>query len=196
MDSFHGKHNYYVHDVQYDYYGQRLATCSSDQKIKVWDLENGTWTSKYEWKAQNGSIWKVQWAHPEFGQVLASCSFDHTCCVWEEPPEEPPKRISGQEKSHQERSWHLKATLVDSTQSVVDIKFAPRHLGLQLATCSLDGNVRIYEALDVMNLAYWTVVSISLCLFNITPSRHNILSYKDALQLVSRGVHPEQRSPP
>ena len=24
-----------VHDVQYDYYGRRLATCSSDRTIKV-----------------------------------------------------------------------------------------------------------------------------------------------------------------
>ena len=29
-------------------------------------------------------MWKVTWAHPEFGQVLASCSFDRTAAVWEE----------------------------------------------------------------------------------------------------------------
>jgi len=29
-------------------------------------------------------VWKVTWAHPEFGQVLASCSFDRTAAVWEE----------------------------------------------------------------------------------------------------------------
>jgi len=26
----------------------------------------------------------VTWAHPEFGQVLTSCSFDRTAAVWEE----------------------------------------------------------------------------------------------------------------
>jgi WD40 repeat protein len=26
-----------VHDLAYDYYGQRMATCSSDQLLKVWD---------------------------------------------------------------------------------------------------------------------------------------------------------------
>lgn len=31
-----------------------------------------------------GSIWKVQWAHPEFGQVLASCSYDRSVRIWEE----------------------------------------------------------------------------------------------------------------
>ena len=27
---------------------------------------------------------KIIWAHPEFGQVIASCSADHTVCIWEE----------------------------------------------------------------------------------------------------------------
>ena len=39
--------------------------------------------------------------------------------------------------------------------SVTDIQFSPRHLGLKLATCSADGFVRIYEAIDVINLAHW-----------------------------------------
>jgi nucleoporin SEH1 len=30
------------------------------------------------WKAHSGSIWRVSWAHPEFGVVLASASFDRT----------------------------------------------------------------------------------------------------------------------
>jgi len=36
------------------------------------------------WKAHSGSVWKVTWAHPEFGQVLATCSFDRTAAIWEE----------------------------------------------------------------------------------------------------------------
>ena len=31
-----------------------------------------------------GSVWRVTWAHPEFGQVLATCSFDRTVAIWEE----------------------------------------------------------------------------------------------------------------
>ncbi len=27
---------------------------------------------------------RVTWAHPEFGEVLATCSFDRTTAVWEE----------------------------------------------------------------------------------------------------------------
>ncbi len=28
-------HEDYIHDIAFDYYGKRLATCSSDQSIKV-----------------------------------------------------------------------------------------------------------------------------------------------------------------
>lgn len=30
------EHKDVIHDVLYDYYGQRIATCSSDQTVKVW----------------------------------------------------------------------------------------------------------------------------------------------------------------
>ncbi len=54
--------------------------------------------------------------------------------------------------------WIKRASLVDSRTSVTDVQFAPRHLGLMLATCSSDGLVRVYEAADVMNLAQWTLL--------------------------------------
>jgi WD40 repeat protein len=55
------------------------------------------------------------------------------------------------------RHWIRRTNLVDSRTSVTDIKFAPKSLGLLLATCSADGVVRIYEAPDVMNLSQWTL---------------------------------------
>lgn len=50
-----------------------------------------------------------------------------------------------------------RTTLVDSRTSVTDVKFAPKHMGLMLTTCSADGVVRIYEAPDVMNLSQWSL---------------------------------------
>jgi WD40 repeat protein len=37
MGSFWLKHDDYVHDVQFDYFGKRIATCSSDQLVKIWE---------------------------------------------------------------------------------------------------------------------------------------------------------------
>ena len=38
-------------------------------------------------QTHSGSVWRVTWAHPEYGQVLATCSFDRTVCIWEEQGE-------------------------------------------------------------------------------------------------------------
>lgn len=144
-------------------------------------------------QTHSGSVWRVTWAHPEFGQVLASCSFDRTAAVWEEIVGESndkqrglshwvcePRmfvtapKLSDPEDCHfwdcesvghsvghsLNHSFHFqikRTTLVDSRTSVTDVKFAPKHMGLMLATCSADGVVRIYEAPDVMNLSQWSL---------------------------------------
>jgi nucleoporin SEH1 len=91
-------HKDLIHDVSYDFYGRRMATCSSDQSVKVWDIgEDGQWRCTSTWKTHSGSVWRVTWAHPEFGQVLATCSFDRTVGVWEEqsePATHPRKLLS------------------------------------------------------------------------------------------------------
>uniref|UniRef100_A0A1I8IA50 WD_REPEATS_REGION domain-containing protein n=1 Tax=Macrostomum lignano TaxID=282301 RepID=A0A1I8IA50_9PLAT len=85
MKSIPVQHRDLIHDVAYDSYGKRLATCSSDQTVKVWDLDSdGEWKLTCSWRAHNGSIWRLAWAHPEFGQILATCSFDRSVCIWEE----------------------------------------------------------------------------------------------------------------
>uniref|UniRef100_A0A1B6GAG0 Nucleoporin SEH1 n=1 Tax=Cuerna arida TaxID=1464854 RepID=A0A1B6GAG0_9HEMI len=151
--SINAEHKDLIHDVAYDFYGQRMATCSSDQFVKVWDQdEDENWILTATWKAHSGSVWKVTWAHPEFGQVLATCSFDRTGAIWEE--------IVGEGTSPGERGlrhWVRRTNLVDSRTSVTDVKFGPKSLGLVLATCSADGVIRIYEAPDVMNLSQWTL---------------------------------------
>jgi len=145
LDTYHED---LIHDLSYNYYGNRLVTCSSDQRIKVWDLneETGQWVINDSWKAHDCSILKVSWAHPEYGQVFASCSIDRTVKIWEE-----------QEYSGGKR-WVEKAKIVESQGSVQDIEFAPNYLGLKLATISADGKLRIYEAMDIMNLIHWTLL--------------------------------------
>jgi len=125
-------------------------------------------------------VWKVTWAHPEFGQVLATCSFDRTAAVWEEIGIDfvlffhiskldiifycslhlffflTVGEGSGPE-ARGSKHWIKRTNLVDSRTSVTDVKFAPKTLGLLLATCSADGFIRIYEAPDIMNLSQWTL---------------------------------------
>ena len=79
----------------------------------------------------------------EFGQVLATCSFDRTASVWEEIVGE---RAEGGGRTH----WVKRTCLVDSRTSVTDVKFGPKQLGLILATCSADGTVKqvVYEFIN------------------------------------------------
>uniref|UniRef100_T1IJ16 Nucleoporin SEH1 n=1 Tax=Strigamia maritima TaxID=126957 RepID=T1IJ16_STRMM len=152
VKSINAEHKDLIHDVAFDFYGKRMATCSSDQTVKIWDLpDDGQWICTASWKAHNGSVWKINWGHPEFGQIIATCSFDRTASVWEEIVGES----TGSDKglSH----WIKRSSLVDSRTSVTDVKFAPKHLGLQLATSSADGIVRIYDAPDVTNLSQWSL---------------------------------------
>ncbi|EQC36043.1 hypothetical protein SDRG_06780 [Saprolegnia diclina VS20] len=160
---FSSQHGDFIHDMSFDFYGKRLATCSSDRKIKIWE-KDAQWQLQYEWTAHQASVWKVTWAHPEYGQIVASCSFDRTVIVWEESMAKPPSQASliaadGQVAA-QSPAWTLQAQLTDARESVHDVKFAPRHLGLRLATASADGYVRMYEASNPMNLSEWTLPEI------------------------------------
>lgn len=77
------------------------------------------------------------------------------------------------------RHWVKRTNLVDSRTSVTDVKFAPKTLGLLLATCNADGFIRIYEAPDIMNLSQWTLqhdincrLSLSCLTWNPSLSRY------------------------
>ena len=37
---FNGQHLDVIHCVAYDYYGNRIASCSADHRIKIWDRDD------------------------------------------------------------------------------------------------------------------------------------------------------------
>lgn len=193
----HG-HLDYVLDISFDHYGRRFATASGDRTVRVWDLTaEGVWetstttpgggSSNNEWQAHKGPVYRLSWAHPEFGQLLATAGSDHSVVIWEErdggfdslaTPErsadgffEPAPIIHCNSNDEAVPAaaatststtttvgtsrWVAKATLSDARRAVTAVEFAPRHLGLRLASGSSDGLVRIYEALDTMNLNHW-----------------------------------------
>ena len=122
LSSFPLFHNDFVHDIAFDFYGKRIATCSSDQKIRIWEkkLINGDveWVNTDalygERKGHNGAVLKVSWADPEFGSVLASCGFDRQVIVWAEE----------ESKDFSKNTWEFKMNWF--LKEVVDIRFAPK----------------------------------------------------------------------
>ncbi|XP_023244957.1 protein SEC13 homolog [Copidosoma floridanum] len=119
-------HEDMIHDAEMDYYGLRLATCSSDHSVKIFDMKNGSQSLIAELKGHTGPVWQIAWAHPKFGNLLASCSYDRKVIIW--------KEFDDWVKIH-EHMCH------DS--SVNAVAWAPHELGLILACGSADGSISI-----------------------------------------------------
>ena len=168
-------HEDIVHDIAFDYYGKRFATCSSDKHIKIWSLSennrsnsnnndhviNGDNTTGSNWisydipRAHQYSIWRLCWADPEFGQLLASCSEDRHIYLWEENESTTGCFLNANAGgSIADGRW--KRYLVDTlSKSVNAIKFSHRKLGLRIASVCSDGYLRVHAAEDIFDMNKW-----------------------------------------
>ncbi|KAG6329959.1 hypothetical protein ID866_9130 [Astraeus odoratus] len=178
-------HDDLLTDVCYDFYGLRFATCSLDQKIKIWQLDesNGTWSVEDEWKAHDAAVSKLSWAHPEFGTIIASASFDRTVKIWEQTSfataadMQPATPSAPQQPGGSSSRWSQRAVLVDARGTVRAVEFAPHHFGLKLATISTDNHLRIYECLEQSSLATWQLseeVDVTSLPVAPLPSSHSV----------------------
>ncbi|KAN0078310.1 WD40-repeat-containing domain protein [Tylopilus felleus] len=132
-------HEDMIHDAQLDYYGKRLATCSSDRTVKVFNVVDGepSKTAGQTLKGHTGPVWQVAWAHPKFGNILASCSYDGQVLIWREQTQGP---SAGTWTKIKEHSLH--------TASVNSISWAPHELGAILACASSDGKLSVLTFKD------------------------------------------------
>ena len=122
-------HQDLIHDAQLDFYGKRLATCSGDRTIKVYDLmDNGERHMVADLTGHTGPVWQVAWAHPKYGSILASCGYDRQVYVW---------------KEHAPNHWGVIFTYSKHEGSVNAIAWAPTELGLRLACASSDETISV-----------------------------------------------------
>ncbi|KAH6897807.1 protein transporter SEC13 [Coprinopsis sp. MPI-PUGE-AT-0042] len=129
-------HEDMIHDAQLDYYGKRLATCSSDRTVKVFDVIDGDAqrsTNGQTLKGHTGPVWQVAWAHPKFGHILASSSYDGKVFIWKE--QQGQGSSSGGWMKIKEHALH--------TASVNSVSWAPHELGAMLACASSDGKLSV-----------------------------------------------------
>ena len=68
------QHADYVSAIAFDHYGRRIATCSADRQVHIWDLDDsGQWVLGTSITAAHYSgVAGVSWSHPEFGQLLVT----------------------------------------------------------------------------------------------------------------------------
>jgi len=114
-------HEEVINDAILDYYGTTLATASNDCKIKLFDVRNEQQRKIAELSDHTGSIWQLAWAHPVFGQILASCSYDGECIIYK-------KNETTEEWEHTYKQKFAK--------SLNSVCFAPPEFGLRLAVAS------------------------------------------------------------
>jgi protein transport protein SEC13 len=73
-------------------------------------------------------VWQVAWAHPKFGSLLASCSYDRKVIIW---------------KEERENEWVQLQQFSEHESSVNSIAWAPYEYGAVLACASSDGSVSV-----------------------------------------------------
>lgn len=149
------QHEDLVHDSQLDYYGAKLATCSSgkcssrpsmrrsdandsislvfvsypDRTVKIYNVFDTSYELAATLQGHDGPVWQVSWAHPKFGVILASCSFDGSVLIHRES---------------RPREWtQLYAARQLHESSVNSIAFCPHEFGLMAAAASSDGRVSV-----------------------------------------------------
>eukprot|EP00112_Aurelia_sp_Birch-Aquarium-sp1_P002000 Seg122.3 transcript_id=Seg122.3/GoldUCD/mRNA.D3Y31 product="Protein SEC13" protein_id=Seg122.3/GoldUCD/D3Y31 len=120
-------HEDMIHDAQMDYYGKRLATCSSDRSVKVYEVIGSNQRLMANLRGHDGPVWQVAWAHPMFGNLLASCSYDRKVIIWKE----------------QGNEWLKLYESIHHDSSVNSISWAPHEFGLMLACGASDGAVSV-----------------------------------------------------
>lgn len=137
------QHEDMIHDAQLDYYGKRLATCSSDRSIKIFRVEGDNPQAHQlaaTLKGHEGPVWQVCWAHPKFGSILASCSYDRKVIIWKESQNGDWQPVFDTENTHE--------------SSVNSIAWAPNECGLALAAGSSDGSISVIHYKEGVG---WTV---------------------------------------
>jgi len=133
-------HDGMIHDATLDYYGRRLATCSSDKTIKIFEIEGENHRLVETLKGHEGAVWCVAWAHPKYGTILASSSYDGKVLIWRESPAGAPSATG--------TAWSKVFDFSLHTASVNIVSWAPHESGCVLACASSDGQVSVLEFRD------------------------------------------------
>jgi len=135
--SFETGHTEMIHDAQFDYFGKRVATASSDRTIKLFIISGDKQTHIVDLKGHDGPVWQVDWSHPKYGNMLASCSYDGKVIIWKESSQ----------------SWKIVFSKVirqtgPTPTPVNSVSWAPPTFGLILAAASADGFISLISYIE------------------------------------------------
>lgn len=150
-------HEDMIHDAQMDYYGTKLATCSSDKSVKIFKIDAGSGSGGGGGQQQllatlnghEGPVWQVAWAHPKYENLLASCSYDKKVIIWKETANTSTSSSNGDNggggggTGGGAEKWEKIYESNNHDSSVNSVCWAPHELGLVLACGSSDGTISV-----------------------------------------------------
>ncbi|WVN88968.1 uncharacterized protein L203_104183 [Cryptococcus depauperatus CBS 7841] len=169
-------HSDLVTHIAYDYYGESLATCSADQRIKVFRKDQESkWRPEADWKAHDAPILHLSFSHPTHGSLLASSSIDRTVRIWEAPS-------SSRKPASTPVRWIERGVLTGPKGAVRSVEWAPADpgYGVRVGFIATDGYLRVCTSLDP-SLSDWSEIhSIHIpSYFPLTPEADNVLPFND-----------------
>jgi len=130
ISSFDSGQQEMIHDAQFDYFGKRVATASSDRTVRVFDVAENRQALVVELRGYEGPVWQVAWSHPKFGNLLASCAYDGRVIIWKED-------YAG---------WRQVLTSLHHQSSVNTVAWAPYTFGAVIAAGSADGSISLFTS--------------------------------------------------
>jgi len=149
-------------------------------RVSTQDPHSHAWDhSPREWKAHDGPVLALAWAHPSFGNLLASGGSDGALHLWLEDPHHPPDSHHSHGHAHGHAhghgrppaGWHCTASLLDAHGTLRSLSFAPPEAGLKLAAVSSDSHLRVWECLDPLALRDWQLRDdVDLAALPLSPS--------------------------
>jgi len=122
--------------------------------VKIFEIKEGSQVQIADLKGHEGPVWQVAWAHPRYGSILASCSYDRKIILWRE--DSPGERCdhsficlsifflaSIKPCFDPKGTWVKIEDYNNHDSSVNSVCWAPHELGLILAAGSSDGTISV-----------------------------------------------------
>ncbi|KAL3232878.1 Protein transport protein SEC13 [Nakaseomyces bracarensis] len=133
MVKIENAHGEVIHHAALNYYGTRLATCSSDKTVKIFEVSESGVTPLETLTGHAGPVWYADWCHPSLGEtLLATCGYDGRVMIWKE----------------QNGRMVALDTLAVHSASVNCVKWAPHEYGMYLLCGSAEGKISVLGLKD------------------------------------------------
>ncbi|KAH0536454.1 hypothetical protein FGG08_006667 [Glutinoglossum americanum] len=168
---FNHGHEDLVREVDFNLYGTRLVTASSDQRIKVYNKEKdtGKWRLCDTWRAHDAEVNCAKWISPFLGHGIGTVGEDGKFKIWLEDEQEATN--SGR------RFRCIYTTMSNSRVPYVSLSFISHDIStLFVALVSRDGQLQVFEAAEPESLGSWVLVD--QIQISATPAREEETSFK------------------